>query len=149
MEKDKNIFEQFKPSEKPSVPQGYFEQLHKELNHKIEPKAETRNKGYKIVLYSIASVAAVLLLFFSIIQPNTTTPTASVADITDLKTQEIGGYIEENIQHFDDELFVEAGYIAVASTSPQQNFETKISDLDIEDISAYLSEDDELSLEDF
>jgi hypothetical protein len=148
VKEENNIFNQFKPSEKPGIPAGYFEQLQKELNQNITPSESQRKSSLKLVLYSVASVAAVLLLFFTLTQKeNTTTP--SVADIKEINTQEIDGYIEENIQNFDEELFVEAGYIASATPSAVENIDQQLDALDLDDISNYLSDDDDFTLEDF
>lgn len=148
MEQNKNIFDQFKPSKKPGIPQGYFEQLQKQLNAQVAHKTDEKNSGLKLAFYSIASIAAVLLLFFTFTKQNVL-DSSEVADIKDLNTNELGGYIEENIENFDDELFLEVGYLALTTNPPQESFNEKIEDLDSDVISNYLSEDDEFNLEDF
>lgn len=148
MEKENNIFNQFKPSSKPGVPEGYFEQLQQTLNAQIEPVEKPKKQGLRIVLYSAASVAAVLLIFFTFTQQQTN-PTVQVASIDEIQTQTLNGYIEENIENFDEDVFVEAGYIAELIQTTPVSVDEQINELDLDDISDYLADDDELYLEDF
>lgn len=147
MEKEKDIFNHIVPSSKPNVPEGYFNTLQKELNARIDTKPKRQKSGLVVTMYSLASVAAVLLMYFSIININNFSE--NTANLANIETQDLDIYIEANIENFDDDVFIEAGYIAVNEKTHNLNFEEKISTIELEEISDYLLDDEEFEIDEY
>lgn len=147
MEKENHIFNQIKPGTKPKVPEFYFESLQKELNSKIELKQNSNNSNLTITLLSVASVAAIFLFFFF---SNLNNETVEIPNtIANIETEVLDVYINSNIENFDDELFVESGYIAVNQNTEILSFENEINSVELDAISDYLSDDQEFEIEDY
>ncbi|MBU2997386.1 hypothetical protein KO500_13140 [Cellulophaga baltica] len=129
------------------VPEGYFDTLNDSIQQKLkeeEPKV-IQLKSYKKYYYSVASIAAVLILFIAITFYNTNTNNSNNAvSFDDLASTDIENYLENTD--------LELSSYEIAELVPIDELEINdlISQLDNENINTYLDESmdsfDELNL---
>ncbi|MEO1484299.1 MAG: hypothetical protein AAFU57_01040 [Bacteroidota bacterium] len=114
------------------VPDGYFDQLSEQLKQKLEPK-ETKVinlRTYRKVAYSVAAVAAIFILVFSL-----RTPAEASVEFSDLANAEIASYFEDT--QWDVTTAELAEIIPVEEVELADLVET---DLESENILEYLDE---------
>lgn len=105
MEPINEFSDQLQKSKRPELPSDYFDELtSKMMGHaKQHPKAK-KISLFRKPLFWIGSVAASLLLILGI---NSVWNTTNELSFNTLNQDEVLAYVEENIDDFDEELFIE------------------------------------------
>ena len=126
------------------VPDGYFEQLEKNILDQVS-KETTFNNSTRTKLFSLSSVwskaaAVALLVGGSLLMWQKNVP-PSIASATDLSTEEIHAYIADNLQEFDEDLLID-------QVSSNQSTLTNLSEEEKDFFLEELLEDSSIDLED-
>jgi len=105
MEPINELSDQLQKPKRPELPSNYFDELTSNMmeHAKQHPKAK-KITLYRKPLFWIGSVAASLLLILGI---NSIWNTTSELSFDNLNQEEVLAYVEENIDDFDEELFIE------------------------------------------
>jgi hypothetical protein len=157
MEPINELSDQLQKSKRPELPSNYFDELTSNMmeHAKQHPKAK-KISLFRKPLFWIGSIAASLLLILGI---NSIWNASNELSFNNLNQEEVLAYVEENIDDFDEELFIEAmnethiesdttQKVKSNATSASSNSKEPISfeTLSSEEILEYLNEN-ELSLE--
>lgn len=100
-----DLSDQLQKSERPDLPSDYFDELTSNMmgHAKQYPKAKNISL-YRKPLFWIGSVAASVLLIIGI---NSIWNTTNELSFDTLNQDDVLAYVEENIDDFDEELFIE------------------------------------------
>lgn len=118
MEPINELSDQLQKSKRPELPSNYFDELTSNMmeHAKQHPKAK-KIALYRKPLFWIGSAAASLLLIIGI---NSIWNTTTELSFDTLNHEEVLAYVEENIDDFDEELFIE-----VMNETPVESDTTK------------------------
>jgi hypothetical protein len=157
MEPINELSDQLQKSKRPELPSNYFDELTSSMmeHAKQYPKAK-KIALYRKPLFWIGSSAASLLLIIGI---NSIWNTTTELSFDTLNQEEVLAYVEENIDDFDEELFIEVMNETLVESDTTKKVKSKTSatnsksketvsfeTLTSEEILEYLNEN-ELSIE--
>lgn len=115
MEEEKSIFDHLRKREIPMPDPSYFEALASQIPLKKSGKAARIIPLRRIIIWSGAAAAAIVLAFFTLM-PDSGKEVNLVAELQDLSHCDVYAYVEDHLEEFDTELIV--------SVLPEENVES-------------------------